>query len=165
MKRSGFTMIELIFVIVILGILAAVAIPKLAATRDDAKVAKLSSDASTFISDLSTYYTSKGTYGADTTLADVTNVTFGTTTTPTATSTKISAATFDLTDGTNVCLQFTLGTQAGTDDGSVTVKKGSGSSNICTAVQTAAVKANILGGTIASPADKTMKFGGSNVVQ
>lgn len=44
MKRFAFTMIELVFVIVVLGILAAVAIPKLAATRDDAEVAKGRSD-------------------------------------------------------------------------------------------------------------------------
>lgn len=44
MKRTAFTMIELVFVIVVLGILAAIAIPKFAATRDDAQVAKGRSD-------------------------------------------------------------------------------------------------------------------------
>ena len=39
--KNAFSMIELIFVIVILGVLAAVAIPKLSATRDDAKVSTL----------------------------------------------------------------------------------------------------------------------------
>lgn len=46
MKRHGFTMIELVFVIVVLGILAAVAIPRFSATRDDAEVAKARSDIS-----------------------------------------------------------------------------------------------------------------------
>ena len=43
-SKSAFTMIELIFVIVVLGILAGVAIPKFAATRDDAQIAKGRSD-------------------------------------------------------------------------------------------------------------------------
>lgn len=38
--RSAFTMVELVFVIVVLGILAAVAIPKLAVSRDDAVIVK-----------------------------------------------------------------------------------------------------------------------------
>jgi len=38
--KPAFTMIELIFVIVVLGILAAVAIPRLAASRDDAVLVK-----------------------------------------------------------------------------------------------------------------------------
>jgi len=44
MKKNGFTMIELVFVIVVLGILAAVAMPKLGATRDDAIISKGRSD-------------------------------------------------------------------------------------------------------------------------
>jgi len=38
--KKAFTMIELVFVIVVIGILAAVAIPKFAATRDDALISK-----------------------------------------------------------------------------------------------------------------------------
>ena len=38
--RDGFTMIELIFVVVIIGILSAIAIPKFAATRDDAVITR-----------------------------------------------------------------------------------------------------------------------------
>ena len=43
-SKYAFTMIELVFVIVILGILAAVALPRLSATRTDAEISKGRSD-------------------------------------------------------------------------------------------------------------------------
>ena len=65
--KKGFTMIELIFVIVILGILASVAIPRLAATRTDAEIAATVANLRTLLSDLNSYYVVKGEFaeGAD----------------------------------------------------------------------------------------------------
>ncbi len=58
--RNAFSVIELIFVIVILGILAAVAIPKLAATRDDAVVTALIADVKTCVNDAIAAYKGQG---------------------------------------------------------------------------------------------------------
>ncbi len=46
MKRSAFTFVELIFVIVVLGILAAVAIPRLGKNMEHAQIAKAKGDVS-----------------------------------------------------------------------------------------------------------------------
>ena len=53
-SKKAFTMIELVFVIVIIGILSAVAIPKFAATRDDAVITKARATVASARSALST---------------------------------------------------------------------------------------------------------------
>ena len=72
--KKGFTMIELIFVIVILGILASVAIPRLAATRTDAEIAATVANLRTLLNDVASYYTVKGEFG-NAKWKDITNVT------------------------------------------------------------------------------------------
>ena len=58
--KSGFTMIELIFVIVIIGVLTAVAIPKLAATRTDAMISVKAQNIMAGATDVAAYAMANG---------------------------------------------------------------------------------------------------------
>jgi len=58
--KKAFTMIELVFIIVIMGVLVSVALPRLLATRDDALIAKNSSYIIGIMTEISTYIIAKG---------------------------------------------------------------------------------------------------------
>ncbi len=58
--RAGWTMIELIFILIVIGILAAIAINKLAATRDDAKLSVDVSNMNVCIRSVAAHYTATG---------------------------------------------------------------------------------------------------------
>ncbi|HEG8320691.1 TPA: prepilin-type N-terminal cleavage/methylation domain-containing protein [Campylobacter coli] len=53
--KKAFTILELVFVIVILGILAAIALPKFSSSRDEAEVSKSLNNLKTLINDISIY--------------------------------------------------------------------------------------------------------------
>lgn len=77
MKKNAFTTIELIFVIIILGLIAAFAIPRLVLSRDDAYYTRVISDARQIMADMISYITSKGKLPNDSqTFTNVQNVTF-----------------------------------------------------------------------------------------
>ena len=57
MTKKAFSMLELVFVIIIIGILAAVAMPKMMATRDDAVIVKVRTDVSNIRSAIANLHT------------------------------------------------------------------------------------------------------------
>ena len=158
MKRAGFTMIELIFVIVILGILAAVAIPKLAATRDDAKIAKGATELATTVSDIGAYYTANG---ALTKAETMSNVFAGDTTDLNTSGNSISLPGNDCITITG---EGTGGAGGGTDTINVKYTNASATS-VCKGVAgaAAAMFGKTAGWTPAADANLSHKFGGNSV--
>ncbi|ECQ7997188.1 prepilin-type N-terminal cleavage/methylation domain-containing protein [Campylobacter coli] len=73
MKRA-FTILELVFVIVILGILAAIALPKFSSSRDEAEVSKSLNNLKTLINDISIYTLKKDHLSSIKTMSNVSGV-------------------------------------------------------------------------------------------
>jgi len=61
-RQAGFTLVELLIVVIILGILAAIVLPQFASTTDDAKIAALDTDLSGLRSAVELYYQQHGAY-------------------------------------------------------------------------------------------------------
>ena len=101
--KKGFTMIELIFVIVILGILASVAIPRLAGTRADAQIATTISNLRTILSEASGYYVAHGSFGT-VKWRDLTNVPLKNNTGAAVGDTQATAVAYIAVDGVNDCI-------------------------------------------------------------
>ncbi|EHL8014430.1 prepilin-type N-terminal cleavage/methylation domain-containing protein [Campylobacter jejuni] len=72
--KKAFTILELVFVIVILGILAAIALPKMSSSKDEAEVSKSLNNLKTLINDISIYTLKKDHLSSIKTMSNVSGV-------------------------------------------------------------------------------------------
>ena len=138
--KKGFTMIELIFVIVILGILASVAIPRLAGTREDAEISAALGNLRTLVSDANVYYVTKGDLkekGSTTNYAKWSAITSVPLVSATDADTAITGG--KLKVGGAECITVALVDKTGTGTGAtpayIKFTKTTGATGVCAAVQ------------------------------
>ena len=70
--RSGFTLIEMLIVVVVIGVLATIAIPKFSSMRTKSFVAAVTSDLKNMASQQEVYVSDNHTYSSDVTDLDMT---------------------------------------------------------------------------------------------
>lgn len=145
MKRGGFSLVEVIFVIVILGIIATVAIPRLSATRDDASISAAATNIQTVFKDFSSYYVSQGSFDVvDTSnMSNVSGSGYGFFVNPAATNGYRDA--FEYNTSSGQCFKIMV-----SDDGNVSLQAQATSDNVCIGLK------ELL-------SDKTVSIGGKKI--
>lgn len=153
--KKAFTMIELIFVIVIIGIITAVALPRLTATRDDAVISGMVSNVRVALGDFQGYYTAVGNniWNTDS-IRKATSTPLGTSCdTLVEANTSISPNTFVLCHDDIICVSFET-----TVEGHLIITDGTVTTNrICEAVK--------IDPSMLTMSNKTYKLGGETVVR
>ncbi|HEC1746718.1 TPA: type II secretion system protein, partial [Campylobacter lari] len=74
MMKKAFTIIELVFVVIILGVLAAVALPKFSTSKDEASTAQALGNLKTFINDISSYVLKNESLSSIALMSNVANI-------------------------------------------------------------------------------------------
>lgn len=135
MKQSkmAFTLIEMIFVIVILGILSSMMISRIMAARDDAKISLALSHVGQLVSEITIYYTSMAHFSGD--LSEMSSIHDANYTEPWDESSETGGITFYTPknkEGVEPCMHISLENK----DGKMTISNVSGSDgNVCSGLQ------------------------------
>jgi len=121
-RRDCFTLLELLVVVVVIGILATVAIPKYAATKDKGKLASIRSDLRNIMTAQEAYWADHTTFATLTDLQASTNYTFSTgnlaAISATASGYTATVSNSSITSALDEC-SVTVGGVAGTTDGQI----------------------------------------------
>ena len=122
-NRKGFTLIELLTAVVIIGILAAVALPKFSASKDRAKLTSLKTDVRNAETSQETYFSNYNTYGTYAQLQAASNFSLSSGNTMTITAATngytVGATNASISNGITSCMVQVGAGAASTVDGKI----------------------------------------------